>query len=89
MRGALAKVTRDDVNRVLRQHLRTNRVVIVAVTNNGEDLKKSLASDAPSAMTYNSPKPEALTEVDKAVEKWPLNLSEADIKVVPSTQVFD
>ena len=29
MRNALAKMTRDDVNRVIRQHLRTNRLVIV------------------------------------------------------------
>ena len=88
MRNALAKLTRDDVNRVIRQHLRTSRLVIVAVTKDGEQLKQSLASDDPSPMTYNSPKPEAITEVDKVVEKWPLNLRAEDIKVIPSTDVF-
>ena len=62
--------------------------MIVAVSKDGEALKKSLASDDPSPMTYNSPKPEAITEVDKIVEKWPINLREEDIKVVPVDQVF-
>ena len=39
-------------------------------------------------MVYNSSKPEAITEVDKIVEKWPLNLRESDIKVVPVGDVF-
>ena len=42
--------------------------MIVAVSKDGEALKKPLASDDPSPMTYNSPKPEAITEVDKIVE---------------------
>jgi zinc protease len=88
VKNAMAKITRDDVNRAIKSRLRTNRVVIVAVSKDGEALKKLLASDDPSPMTYNSPKPEAITEIDKIVEKWPLHLSEADIKVVPVGDVF-
>ena len=84
----MAKLTRDDVNRVIRRFLRPNRLVIVAVSRNGEDLKRQLASEDPSPMTYNSPKPAAITEEDKIVEKFPLNLRPDDIKVIPVDQVF-
>jgi zinc protease len=88
MHKALARLTRDDVNRVIRQHLRSDRLVVVAVSKDGEQLKQSLASDDPSPMTYNSPKPEAITEEDKIVEKWPLHLRAEDIQVIPATDVF-
>jgi zinc protease len=88
IRGALAKLTREDVNRAIRRHLRTERMVIAAVAKDGEDLKRQLASDDPSPITYNSPKPAAVTEEDKVVEKWPLNLRLEDIKVVPVAEVF-
>ena len=88
VKNAMAKIKREDVNNAIKSRLRTNRLVIVAVSKDGEALKKLLASDDPSPMTYNSPKPEAITEVDKIVEKWPLHLSEADIKVVPVAGVF-
>ena len=74
IKTAMAKLTREDVNRVIKIRLRRRRLVIVAVSKNGEELKKQLASDDPSPMTYNSPKPESITEVDKIVEKYPLNL---------------
>ena len=88
VKNAMAKLTREDVNRVIKSRLRTNRVVIVAVTKDGEALKKSLASDDPSPMTYNSPKPEAITEVDKIVEKWPLESARSGYKGRARGEVF-
>ncbi len=89
LRTALANVTRDQVNRVIRRYLRTNNLVVVAVSKNAEELKQQLASDDPSPMTYNSPKPEAVTELDKIVEKWPLKLEADQIQIVPAAQVFE
>ena len=83
VKTAMAKLTRDDVNRMIKVRLRTNRIVIVAVSKNGEALKKPLASDDPSPMTYNSPKPESITEVDKIVEKWPLTAAKDGISSRP------
>ena len=88
IKTALAKMTRDDVNRAIRRYLRTDRVVIVAVSKNGEELNRLLASDDPSPLTYNSPKPAAITEEDKIVEKWPLHLRPEDITVRPVAEVF-
>jgi zinc protease len=89
LKAALAKLTRDDVNQAIRQHLRTNRLVIVAVANHADELKRELASDDPSPMTYNSPKPAAITDVDKIVEKRPLHLRPEDIAIVPAAKVFE
>ena len=84
----MAKLTRDDVNRAIKAHLRTDRLVIAVVSRDGEELKRLLAADDPSPMTYNSPKPAAITEEDKIVEKWPLHLRPADITVKPVSAVF-
>src|ERR1700722_17524817 len=84
----LAKLTLADVNRVIRRYLRGDHLVIVAVSKNGAELKQQLATDDPSPMTYNSPKPASITDIDKIVEKWPLHLTTDTIKVVPVDGVF-
>ncbi|SPE36176.1 Peptidase M16-like protein (fragment) [Candidatus Sulfopaludibacter sp. SbA6] len=88
LKTALAKLTRDEVNRAIQRHLRTGRVVIVAVSKNGEELKRLLAGDEPSPMIYNSPKPAAIVEEDQIAGKWPLHLRPDDIQVVPARDVF-
>src|SRR5678815_1151930 len=65
LKSQLAKLKLADVNRVIKQYIRTDRMVIAAVTRNGEDLKKQLASDVESPMTYNAPKPEEILTEDK------------------------
>ncbi|MBZ5727062.1 MAG: insulinase family protein [Acidobacteriia bacterium] len=88
LKAALARLTRDEVNRVIKRYLRVDRLVIAAVSKDGEELKRQLASDDPSPMTYNSPKAAEILEEDKIVEKRPLHLRPEDIKVVPAEQVF-
>ena len=89
LKTRLAKLTRDDVNRAIKRYMRPDRLVIVAVAKNGEDLKKQLTSDKPSSMTYNSPKPAEIVEEDKVVEKFPLHLAAEDVRVLPVDQVFE
>ena len=88
LKAALAKLTLNDVNRAIKAHLRTDRLVISVVSRDGEALKRQLASEDPSPMTYNSPKPAAIAEEDKIVEKWPLHLRSGDITVTPVGEVF-
>jgi zinc protease len=89
LRAALAKLTRQDVNRAIRRYLHTGKMVIVAVSKDAEELKRQLTSSDPSPMTYNSPKPEAVVQTDKIVEKWPLNLAAEDVRIVPAAKVFE
>jgi len=85
----LASLTRDEVNGVIHRYLRPERLIIVAVTKDGEELKKKLTSDEPSPMTYNSPKPAEITEEDKIVEKFPLNLRTQDVTVATVGRLFE
>ena len=88
LKAQLANLTLADVNRVIRRYIRTDRLVVAAVTRNGEDLKRQLASGDASPMTYNSPKPQEIADEDKLVIKWPLGLKVEDIKVKPVSEVF-
>ena len=85
----LAKLTRSDVNRAIKRYLRNDKLVIVAIAQDGEALKKQLASDEPSPMSYNSPKPDEIVEEDKVVAKFPLELKPEDVTVVSANQVFE
>jgi zinc protease len=88
LKAQLAKLTLADVNRVIKQYIRSDRLTIVAVTRNGEDLKRQLSSEDASPMTYNSPKPKEITEEDTLVVKWPLGVKAEDITVRPVGEVF-
>ena len=88
LKAQLAKLTLEDVNQAIKRYIRTDRLVIAAVTRNGEELKKQLASDEPSPMVYNSPKAKEITEEDKLVEKWGLKLRAEDIQVRAVGEIF-
>ena len=89
VKQALAKLTREQVNQAIRRHLRADRVQIVAVTRNAEDLKRQLLAGESAPMPYNSPKPAAVTEEDRIVQKWNLGLRPQDIEVIPVGKIFE
>ena len=89
LRTALAKLTRDDVNRAIRKHLHDDRVVVVAVSKDAEKLKAQLTANDPSPMTYNSPKPDALLAEDKFVELLGLKISPENVTILPVGKVFE
>lgn len=84
----LARLTREDVNMAIRRYLQKDRLVIVAVAKDAAALKKELTDPAASPIAYNSPKPDAVMEEDKTVEKWPIGLRAADVTVVAAEKVF-
>ena len=88
LKTTLPKLTRDEVNKLIRARLRSKNLVVVAISKNAQDLKKLLASDEPSPMTYNSPKPEEVTRTDKVIEKWPLHIKEENIRIVQASEMF-
>jgi zinc protease len=89
IKSSLAKLTRDDVNRAIRKHLRADRLEVVVVANNCEALKKKFLSEDPSPMSYNSPKPEQIQNEDKIVERWKLGWKAENVRVVPVDKVFE
>ena len=89
VKNGLAKVTVEDVNRAIRKHLRSDRMQIVAVADDVEELSRKLLSGAPSPMTYNSPKPEEVMAEDKIVERYSIPLKPEWIKGVPVSSIFE
>ena len=88
VRGELARLTVEDVNRVIRAHLSTRNARFVFVTPDGADLKRRLVGNEPSPMSYNSPKPEDLLAEDAVIEVLPLGFRADSVKVVPAESVF-
>ena len=89
LKTGLGKLTRDQVNRAIRTHLRTTDLDIVVVAKNCEELKKKLLAGEPSPMTYNSPKPPQVLEEDKTVERWKIDLTPEAVRVVPANTIFE
>jgi len=52
-------------------------------------LKAELTGDGVTPIHYNSLKPQDILDEDKNVEKWPLNMSAADVTVVPVDSLFE
>jgi zinc protease len=89
LKTTLTKLTREDVNRAIRKHLRTTALDIVVVTKSAADLKKQFLSGDPSPMTYVSPKPQEILDEDKIVERWKIDLKPEAVTIVPVDQVFN
>lgn len=88
IQNALKKLKYEDVQKAIRKHLRKDRLQIVAISDNAEELKKQLLSDAPSPMKYNASKPGDIIEEDKLVSTKKLGLKPEQITVVPVEDVF-
>jgi zinc protease len=86
---AVAKLTREQVNAAIRKHLRAERLQIVAVTGNAEDLKKQITGAGPSAIQYNSAKPADILAEDKIVGTFELGLRPEDVSIVPVANMFE
>ena len=89
VRDAVAKLTRDDVNRAIRRHLRSDRMIVVAIAEDAEGLRDKLLSDAPSPISYNSPKPDEIVAEDRLVSSWKLVLKPESVKIVQGDTVFE
>ena len=88
MRQQLAKLTLEDVNRAIQKYLKSDRMRIVMITKDAAALRDALASNKPSPITYNSPKPQEILEEDKVIQAYPINVKPEDIAIVPVEKVF-
>ena len=68
MREQLSRLTLADVNRAIKQHLKSDRMRVVVITKDAEGLRDAIASGKPSPITYNSPKPQEIMDEDKVIQ---------------------
>jgi zinc protease len=88
MREQLAKLTLEDVNRAIRQYLKSDSMQIAIVTKDAAGLRDAIVGNKPSPITYNAPKPKDITDEDKAIEAYKILVKPADVTIVPVDRVF-
>jgi zinc protease len=88
MRERMSKLTLADVNRAIRQYLKSDNMRVVIITKDAEALRDQIVKGTPSPIKYNSPKPAEVMEEDKIIEKYKVNVAPAQVSVVPVEQVF-
>jgi zinc protease len=88
VRGEFAKLTLDDVNRVIKENLQTDDIHYVFISGDGNDMKKRLLSEQVSPLKYNSEKPAELLATDKVIESYKLMLPAKNVEVIAVNKVF-
>jgi zinc protease len=88
MREQLAKLTLADVNRAIKQYLKSDAMRISIVTKDAAGLRDAILNNKPSPITYNAPKPKEITDADKLIESYKIVVKPADVTIVPADKVF-
>ncbi len=88
MREQLAKLTLDDVNRAIKQYLKSDAMRIAIVTKDAAGLRDAILANRLSPITYNSPKPKEITDEDRIIEAYKIIVKPADVVIVPVDKVF-
>src|SRR5437867_9894374 len=88
MREQLAKLTLDDVNRAIKQYLKSDAMRIAIVTKDAAGLRDAILANRLSPITYNAPKPKEILDEDKIIEAYKINVKASDVTIVPVEKVF-
>lgn len=88
MKTQLQRLTLEDVNRAIKERLKSDAMRIVVVTKDAEALRDAIVNNRPSPIKYNSPKSEEITKEDSAIEVYPIKVRPEDVKIVPVATVF-
>jgi zinc protease len=88
MRDRLSRLTVEDVNRAIRTYLDPRNLSVVIITKDAEALRNALVSDAPSPITYDSPKPPEIVEEDRLLMNKKLGIRPENVRITPVAEVF-
>ena len=88
MREQLAKLTLADVNNAIQKYLKSDAMRVVIITKDAEGLRDAILANKPSPITYNSPKPKEITDEDKVIETYKINVKPEEVVIVPVERVF-
>jgi zinc protease len=89
MREQLTKLTLEDVNNAIRKYLKSDAMRIVMITKDAAGLREAIVTNKPSPISYNSPKPKEITDEDKVIEVYKINVKPEDVVIVPVEKVFE
>ncbi len=88
-RGMMDELTLAEVNAAIKKHLRLDDVKIAIVTGEADRLSAALAADAPSPVTYPTPKPQAILSEDEEIAVHPLRIGPGAIRTVAVEEIFE
>jgi zinc protease len=88
LRAAWAGVTPTSLREAAAEHLSARDLWVAIVAPNAQELAQALRQDAPSPITYDSPKPPAVLAEDLEIQTWRLQARPEEVRVVPLAEVF-
>lgn len=88
-RAALKETTLEDVNRAIQKYLQMENIKIAIVSDRAAELRDAAASDAPSPPTYASQKSKEIEAEDRKIERFPLQIPAANIRIIPVDTIFE
>ena len=88
-REAMQGMTRDRVNAAVRKHLQYKDLQIVIVTKDAKALREALISDAPSPITYPTPRPAEVLKEDQEIIKFPLHIRPENVRIISGKTLFE
>ncbi len=88
-RRRMDEVTRAEVNAAVKKYLHYGNLHIVFVTPDAEGLKQALVADAPSPITYATPKSDAVLAEDRQISTFPLKIQPDAVQIIPVGQLFE
>ena len=88
-RNAMQGMIRDQVNAAVRKHLQYKDLQVVIVTKDAQALRKALISDAPSPITYPTPRPAEVLKEDQQIMNYPLHIRPENVRIISGKTLFE
>jgi zinc protease len=88
LKAAVDKVTPQQVNAAIKEHLQDDNLYLVIITADAAAMKQKLLSGAPTSITYAGERSADLLAEDKIIAALPIKVKEADITILPIDKVF-
>ncbi|MFT5051184.1 MAG: zinc protease [Chlamydiales bacterium] len=90
LREMTESITYEEVQAAITTHLQVDNLQIAMVTANAAALGEQITSDAPSPIDYGEIEMGAdILAEDKQIEIYPLNVSAANLRIVPVEKMFE
>lgn len=89
MKENLAKLTLADVNKAIKTYLSSNKMRVVMITKDAENLRDEIVKNKPAKINYAAPKPKEITDEDKIIETYPIKVKPNDVTITPVDKVFE
>ncbi|HTY36943.1 MAG TPA: insulinase family protein, partial [Bacteroidota bacterium] len=87
-RKMMKTLTLADVNAAIRKHWQYGSMAVAVVTKDASGFRDALVKDAPSPITYSTPKSAAVMQEDKEIISFPIKVKEESIRLIPVGELF-